>query len=57
MNGVINLKKREMLFERNSLRVIVLLDPTEGEHYIEPVHDYVESDDELDQIYKITTWD
>lgn len=53
MNGFINLKKRTMLFERKSFRVIVPLDPVEGAHYTEPVHDYVESYDELDQIYKI----
>lgn len=33
------------------------LDPAEGACYTEPVCDYDESDDELDQIYKITTWD
>lgn len=43
-----------MSFERKSLRVVVPLDPTEGPHYTEPVHDYEESDDELDQIFKIT---
>ena len=42
-----------MSFERNSLRVIVPLDPTEGALYNEPVWDYEESDDELDHIYKI----
>jgi len=57
MNGVINLKKRKMLFERKSLWVIVPLDPAEGAHYTEPVCDYEESDDELDQIYKITMRD
>ena len=57
MNGVINFKKRMMSFETKSLRVIVLLDPVEGVHYTKPVHDYDESDDELDHIYKITTWD
>jgi len=57
MNGVINLKKRRMSFERISLWVIVLLDPVEGVHYTEPTRDYEGSDDELDQIYKITTLD
>lgn len=33
------------------------LDPTEGARYIEPVHDYEESDDELDKIYKIKVRD
>lgn len=57
MNGVINLKKRTMSFERKSLQVILPLDPVEGAHYTEPVRDYEEIDDELDQIYKITTRD
>lgn len=58
MNGVINLKKRKMIFENKSLHVVVPLDPAEGLRYTEPVHDD-ESDDELDCIYKITTqeWD
>ena len=55
MNGVINFKKITMLFERNSLQVIVQLDPVEGACYTEPVRDYEENDDDLDQIYKITT--
>jgi len=41
-----------MTFEKNSLHVVVPLDPTEGSHYIEPVHD-----DNLDYIYKITAWE
>jgi len=53
MNGVINLKKMTISSERKSLRVVILLDPTKGAHYIESVHDYEESDDKLDQIYKI----
>jgi hypothetical protein len=53
MNGVINLKKRKMIFEKKSLRVVVPLDPAEGSRYTEPVRDY-ESDDDLDCIYKIT---
>lgn len=57
MNGVINLKKIMMSFERKSLRVIVPLDPGEEVRYTEPVHDYEESGHELDQIYKITAQD
>ena len=53
MNGVINLKKRKMIFEKKSLRVVVPLDPVEGSCYTEPVCDN-ESDDDLDCIYKIT---
>lgn len=52
MSGVINLKKRKMIFEKKSLHIIVPLDPAEGSRYTEPVHDY-ESDDDLDYIYKI----
>ena len=39
MDAMINLKKQNMNFEREALRVIVPLDPAEGEHYTEPVHD------------------
>lgn len=46
-----------MSFKRKSLRVIVPLDPLEEVRYTEPVRNYEESDDELDQIYKITTRD
>ena len=56
MNGVIKLKKWNMIFENKSLCVIVPLDPTEGSRYTEPVCDY-ESDDDLDCIYKILMWD
>ena len=37
MEGIINLKKRSMVFENNSTRVIVPLDLEEGEWYTEPV--------------------
>lgn len=47
MNGVINLKKRKMVFEKKSLRVIIPLDPAEGSRYTKPVHDY-DSDDDLE---------
>ena len=50
MNGVINLKKRKMIFEKKPLRP---LDPTEGSWYTEAVRDY-DSDDDSDCIYKIT---
>lgn len=53
MNRVINLKKRKMIFEKKSLRIIVPLDPAEGARYTELVHDD-DSDDDLDCIYKIT---
>jgi len=53
MNGVINMKKHKMIFEKKSLHVVIPLDPAEGSCYTEPVCDY-ESDDNLDCIYKIT---
>lgn len=56
MNGVINLKKRKMIFEKKSLHVVVLLDPAVGAHYTEPVHED-DSDDELDDIYQVTVQD
>lgn len=37
MNGLINLKKWKMIFERKSLSVVVSLDPTKGPHYTEPL--------------------
>ena len=52
MNRVINLKKRKMIFEKKSLRVVILLDLTEGAHYTEPVRD-----DEIDCIYQIMAQD
>lgn len=57
MNGVINLKKQTMLFERKSLHIVVPLDLAEGPCYTKPVSDYEESDDDLDQIYKIMARD
>lgn len=45
-----------MMFEKKSLRVVVPLDPVEGEYYTEPVRDE-ESDDELDCIYQIIAQD
>lgn len=56
VNGLINLKRHKMTFEKKGLHVIVPLDPAAGAHYIEPVCDE-ETDDELDCIYQITTQD
>ncbi len=56
MNGVINLKKKNMIFINKSLCVIVPLDPIEGMCYIELVRDY-EIHEDFDCIYKITTRD
>lgn len=47
MNGVINLKKWTMSFERKYLCIIVPLDPAEGWCYTKPVRNY-ESGDDLD---------
>lgn len=49
-NGVINLKKRKIIFEKKSLRLVVPLDPAEGACYTELVRDE-DSDDKLDYIY------
>ena len=56
MNGIINLKKRKMIFEKKPLCIIIPLDLAEGLSYMELIRDY-ESDDDLDCIYKITTRD
>ena len=40
-DAVINLKNRQMNFEGKGLRVIVPLDPSQGERYTEPVRDEV----------------
>lgn len=50
MNGVSNLKKTKISFERKSLRVVVLLDPVDETCYTKPIRNYEESEDELDQI-------
>lgn len=39
MNGIINLKKRKIIFETNALRVVIPLDPAEGARYAKPVRD------------------
>ena len=55
MNGVINLKKHKMIFEKKSLHLVKPLDPADESCYTEPVRNY-ESDNDLDCIYKITVW-
>ena len=37
--AVINLKKKQMTFEGKELRVIIPLDPSQGERYTEPLRD------------------
>lgn len=39
MGGIINLKKQRMVFEREGTRVIIPLDPAEGERYKEPAQE------------------
>lgn len=55
MNGIINLKKKKIIFKKNALRVVIPLDLAKGARYTEPVHDN-DSDRELDCIYQLTTW-
>ena len=50
MGGIINLKKGSMVFENNDTRIIVPLDPTEGERYTKPVRD----EEDVDHIYNLT---
>jgi len=56
MNGVINLKKQKIIFEKKCLHIVVLLDLAEGVHYTKPVRDD-ENDNELYYIYQITARD
>ena len=53
MGCIIKLNKRSMVFENEGKRVIVPLDPMEGEQYTKPL---LEGDD-VDHIYKLTAWD
>ena len=54
--AIINLKRRQMTFEGNGLRVIIPLDPSQGERYTEPLRDEGKQDT-LDHIYNITAKD
>lgn len=56
MNGFVNLKKWKMIFEKNSLHVVVPLDLAEEACYTELLRDDG-SNDEMDCIYKIIAWD
>ena len=53
MEGIINLKKRSMVFENEGTRVIVPLDPAEGEQYTDPVS----AEEDVDHIYNLIVWD
>jgi hypothetical protein len=46
---IIDLKKRQMIFEVEDLKVTASLDPTEGRRYVEPV-----KGKELDNLYNMT---
>jgi len=56
MNEVINLKKKKMIFEKKSLRLVILLDPTDEARYTKLVRDD-ESNHEMDCIYQIIAQD
>jgi len=47
---IINLKRREIIFEVGDLKVIAPLDPTEGNRCIEPA-----KGNEIDNLYNMTT--
>ena len=51
MEGIINLKKRSMIFENEGTRLIVPLDPVEGERYTK----LIQEEEDVDHIYKMTT--
>jgi hypothetical protein len=46
---IINLKKREMIFEGGGLKVTIPLYPTEARRYVEPTRK------ETDNLYNMTT--
>lgn len=48
--AIINLKKRQMIFESNNVRFNLPLDPLEGARSIEPVKEEYNTDD-IDNIY------
>jgi hypothetical protein len=52
-NAVLNLKKRQMSFETDTLHVITPLDPNEGDRYNEPVDEDAWRSI-IENIYKIT---
>lgn len=51
---VINLKKKQMTFEVNNIRIITPLDPTKGPRYTEPICAQEEMRD-VDDLYKVTS--
>ena len=53
MGSIFNLNKRSMVFESEGTRVIVPLDPVEGERYTKSVCE----EEEVDHTYKLTARD
>ena len=53
MGGIINLKKRIMVFENEGTRVIVPLYLAKGERYTNSMHE----EEDVDHIYKLTMQD
>ena len=49
---IINFKKRILSFEDSEIRVVVPIDPLEGQRYVEPVHSEGK-ENYLDQVYNI----
>jgi len=50
-NAIINLKRRQMIFDDGTNMITAPIDPAEGPRYVEPVRD----ERELDTIYNITS--
>jgi hypothetical protein len=48
---IINLNRREMIFDVGDLKVIAPLDPTERKRYIEPTRG-----NEIDNLYNMNAW-
>ena len=51
---IINFKRRILLFEDDEMRVVVPLEPLEGQRYVEPVFNQGQYD-HLDNIYNVTS--
>jgi hypothetical protein len=48
---IINLKRREMIFEVGDLKFTAPLDPSKGKRYIEPARG-----NDIDNLYNMTAW-
>ena len=51
---IIDFKKRILSFEDSEIRVVALIDPIEGQRYVDPVHSECQGN-YLDQLYNITS--